>query len=56
MKTATIRRSQAKSRPRVPYPNAATRKEMFHKALDLMISGAIGAGLAASVLLLMVIR
>ena len=56
MKTATIRRSQAKPRPRVPYPNAATRKELLHKVLDTMISGFIGAGLAASVLLLMVIR
>lgn len=56
MKTAMIRRPHAKSRPRVRYPNAATRKEMLHKMLDLMISAFIGAGLAASVLLLMVIR
>lgn len=55
MKTATIRNTQAKPRPRIPYPNAATREELLHKLLDLLISGVIGAGLAASLLLLAVI-
>ena len=52
MKTATIRNTQVKSRPPIPYPNAATRAELLHKLLDLLITGLIGAGLAASLLLL----
>ena len=52
MKTVTIRNAQVKRHPQIPYPNAATRKEMLHKLLDLMITGLIGAGLAASLLLL----
>lgn len=55
MKTATIRRYDFNTRPKIPYPNAATRKEMFHKFLDLLLMGAIGAGLAASLLFLLVV-
>lgn len=55
MKTATIRRTDLNTQPRIPYPNAATRKELVHKFLDMVLMGAIGAGLAASLLFLLVV-
>jgi hypothetical protein len=53
MKATTVYRTDFKSLPRIPYPNAATRKEMFHKFLDMLLVGAIGAGLAACFLLIL---
>jgi len=53
MKTTTVYRTDFMSRPSFPYPNAATRKEMLHKFLDLLLVGAIGAGLAACFLLIL---
>ena len=53
MKTAvyqTTRRQQ----PTIRFPNAASRRYFLHKLLDLALMAAIGAGLAACVLLLMV--
>ena len=41
--------------PVIPYPNAMTRKEMLHKILDLLLVAAIGAGCAASLMLLLVL-
>lgn len=55
MKTATVRRYSYTANPQIPFPNAATRKELVHKFLDLLLMGAIGAGLAASLLFLLVI-
>lgn len=55
MKTATIHRNDAKMRPNIPYPNAATRKELLHRFLDLLLMGVIGAALAASMLFFMAI-
>ena len=56
MKTATIRKHPTNSLPRLPYPNAASRRELFHKLLDLLLVGAMGAGAAAILLLLMVLH
>lgn len=53
MKTAVIHRSDLIMRPNLPYPNAATRREILSKFLDLLLVGAIGAGLAASLLFLL---
>jgi hypothetical protein len=55
MKTATIRKPNTNSLPRIPYPNAATGKELFHKFLDLLLVGAMGAGAAAMLLLVLVL-
>ena len=55
MKTATIRRTKMNSAPVVPYPNAATRQEMLHKLLDLVLVCAMGAGTAACLLLFLVL-
>ena len=54
MKTAVIR-SYNTTTPQIPYPNAATRKELVHRFLDLLIMGAIGAGLAVSLLFVLVV-
>lgn len=55
MKTATVRRNNYTTNPQIPFPNAATRKELIHRFLDLLLMGATGAGLAASLLFLLVI-
>lgn len=55
MKTATIRQRQITKAPAIPYPNAATKQEILHKFLDLILVGAIGAGLAACLLFFLTI-
>jgi len=52
MKTAVCKTN---CRLTVPYPNAATRKEMFHKMLDTLLVAASGMGIGAILLLLMVL-
>ena len=39
----------------VRYPNAATRREILRKALDMLLLAASGMGLAAILLLIMVL-
>ena len=53
MKTATMKRTQINRTPVIPYPNAATRQELLHKFLDLVLVCAIGAGLAATLLFIL---
>lgn len=50
MKTATLKQTHINRTPALPFPNAATKREMLHKFLDLMLVSAIGAGLAACLL------
>lgn len=52
MKTAVMKRTNFSTMPALPYPNAATRQEILHKFLDLLLVAAIGAGLAASLIFL----
>lgn len=47
MKTTTIREYA------LNYPNAATRKQVMNKIVDLLLMAAVGAGLAAMLLLLL---
>ena len=54
MKTAII--TQDTNHPVRPYPNAATRRQILNKVLDLLLTGAIGAAIAAMLLFLMVLR
>ncbi len=42
--------------PRIPYPNAATRREIFQKLLDATLLAASGMGIAAMVLLGLVLQ
>ena len=51
MKTATVYRSTEV----VPYPNAATRRQIINKILDYVLVGACGMGIAAMLLLLLTI-
>lgn len=53
MKTMTAYPGHSIPRKALPYPNAATTKEVFHKLLDGVLIAASGAGLAAMLLLLM---
>ena len=39
----------------IPYPNAATRRELAHRFLDLLLTAACGMGLAAALSLLLVV-
>lgn len=55
MKTSVIYRSELHMRPNIPYPNAASKKELLNKFLDLLLVGAIGSGLAAILLFLLVL-
>lgn len=55
MKTATIRYTDTKTPSHIPYPNAATKKELFNKFLDLLLTAALGAALAALLLFFLVI-
>ena len=55
MKTATARRTDIKTTPNIPYPNAATTKEMLHKFLDLATMAVVGAALAAAALFLIAV-
>lgn len=52
MKTAVYKNNY---RPTIPYPNAATRREVFHKVLDTLLVAASGMGIAAILLLCMVL-
>ncbi len=50
MKTAVYKHN-AHFSVRPAYPNAATRKEILHKVLDLLLVAASGMGIAAMLLL-----
>lgn len=55
MKIAAVKRQNYNMMPVIPYPNAATRQEMLHKLLDLLLVAAIGAALAACLIFLIVL-
>ena len=52
MKTAVYKSA---CRPAFPYPNAATRQEVLHKVLDTLLVAVSGVGIAAVLLLCMVL-
>lgn len=54
MKTIAYKPDYRKVRP-LPYANAATRREIFQKLLDSLLVAASGMGIAAMVLLYMVL-
>ena len=53
MKTEAIYRPEVTVRSAIPYPNAATKREMFEKILDHLLIGAIGIGSVAIILFLL---
>lgn len=52
MKTAVYRQNHRAIRP-LPFPNAATRRQVFAKIIDTLLVAASGAGIAAMLLLLL---
>ena len=50
MKTAAINKMDY---PYAPYPNAATRREVFHKVVDFLVMLASGAGVGAILLFML---
>lgn len=55
MKAITMKAINFINRPHAPYPNAATYREVLHKALDMILVAAIGVGTAAIGLFLLAI-
>ncbi|MBQ3252570.1 MAG: hypothetical protein IJB02_04955 [Oscillospiraceae bacterium] len=55
MKTATIYRQAPAIRTKLPYPNAATRRQILHQLSDVLLVAAIGMAFAAAVLFLPVL-
>lgn len=55
MKATMYYRSNSASRHSLPYPNAATRRQLLNKFLDLLLIAACGMGMAATVALLLII-
>ena len=53
MKANVIYRADYAKRPNLPYPNAATRRQVLDKVLNFLLMAAIGAGVAAMLLLLL---
>lgn len=52
MKTVAIRRREYSLFSNIPYPNAATRKQLFNRVVDLLLTAALGSGAAAIILFL----
>lgn len=50
MKTATVHRADLANRPLLPHPNAATKRQIFDRFIELLLMGALGVGAAAIVL------
>lgn len=54
MKTAVYRQNQKALRP-LPFPNAASRRQVFNRVLDVLLVAASGAGIGAMLLLFLVL-
>lgn len=53
MKTVTARRANLASRPNLPYPNAATKRQIIDRFIELLLMGALGIGSAAILLFIL---
>lgn len=53
MKTAHMNHARFMNAPIVRVPNAASRRQVFHKILDTLLICASGAGIGATALLLL---
>lgn len=52
MKTITYRSTDFANRPNIPYPNAATRRQILDRIVDLLMMAGLGIGAAAILLFL----
>lgn len=55
MKTAVVTRANPINRPKLPYPNAATKRQIFDRFVELLLVGALGIGAAAILLFILAI-
>lgn len=55
MKATAYYRPKYTPRQPLPFPNAATRRQVFNKLLDLGLIAVCGMGMAAAVMLLLVL-
>lgn len=53
MKTAAIYRTVHPAMPSIPYPNAASRRQIVNKLVDLLLIAATSVGVAAILLFLL---
>lgn len=50
MKTITYHTADFAKRPNVPYPNAATRRQILDRIVELLLMAGMGMGAAAMLL------
>ena len=55
MKTATVRRNIPICRAGLPFPNAATRRQVLDRVVDLALTFSLGGGAAAIVLFILAV-
>lgn len=55
MKTTAMHRSNRTVRPNLPFPNAATRRQVVDRIVDLTLTFMLGAGAAAILLFVLAI-
>lgn len=55
MKTTAYCRTKYTASQPLPFPNAATRRQILNKLLDLGLIAVCGMGMAAAILLLLVL-
>ena len=53
MKTTAARHTHLTNRPQLPYPNAATKRQLFDRFIELLLMAALGIGAAAIVLFIL---
>lgn len=53
MKTVTAHRADFARRPNLPYPNAATKRQIIDRFVELLLMAALGIGAAAIVLFIL---
>lgn len=53
MKSITAYRTDLANRPNLPYPNAATKRQILDRFVELLLMGALGVGFAAIVLFIL---
>lgn len=53
MKTVTYRATDFANRPNIPYPNAATRRQILDRIVELLLMAGLGIGAAAILLFIL---
>ena len=53
MKTVTTRKNHSQRRCGVPYPNAATKRQLLDQFVELLLAGAVGIAGAAILLFIL---